>query len=537
MKNSIRISVQRLLSLLLTLACVQAAFVPAIADSATLKTGISCIEALATMVAAAQTQNEEMIENSTKILGSATSIDVDHFRLIATAQADGTAGSVTIAADYLDGDIAKSMGTIFGLILRYLGGMAEEDLPVILASIDFNAFNTLETNKQTLIYDGNKIIVSVLPDDDYPYQLTLALPNADASAAAQVNKVDEAYQILQAMHAETSAIFSYDEKTDLNKLLGTEHKYYSKVNFALSSIDANAQTNANLSVNQGGSIEVFSSSQDAINRQQDILNKLYTFFGEAEYSMVCGTALLRLSEDIAPAELGKLVAAFVAVCTGSDFEPYEQAGVSGLAVEPEVTVAQVEIGETVKFGSYEQDNNTSNGKEPIEWIVIAKSDNTAMLVSTYALDVYNTYWGSSTWDKSTLRTWMNETFYQQAFSEAEKASIVLSNVEAEKNPNYSTHPGTDTQDWVFALSYDQAKNLLSNSQRRCKPTAYAAKKQSVYTDGTGNCYWWLRSPGKPGCGAAIVCTDGSFDYDASYDAFCYGMRPAIQVDLTKVRFE
>ena len=32
--------------------------------------------------------------------------------------------------------------------------------------------------------------------------------------------------------------------------------------------------------------------------------------------------------------------------------------------------ASVRVGSTVIFGSYEQDNNTSNGAEPIEWLVM-----------------------------------------------------------------------------------------------------------------------------------------------------------------------
>ena len=41
---------------------------------------------------------------------------------------------------------------------------------------------------------------------------------------------------------------------------------------------------------------------------------------------------------------------------------------------------QYEIGETLMFGSYEQDGDEENGPEPIEWIVLDKDDEGNILV-------------------------------------------------------------------------------------------------------------------------------------------------------------
>ena len=498
------------------------------AEYATLKDGITCVDAITVMAAAAQTQGELLDQGSASADGASISMNVKHFRLTAHAGNNGMADSVTLSAGYLDADLAKTMGIIYGMICVHLGGMTEDDSQVILSSIDFNAFNTLEANTQTLILNGYKIIASIVPDDEYCYRLSLALVTSNQAASESDKKTDAALTILQALDITTSAEFLYDESTDANKVLGKPNQYYSKINFALASIDPKAEKKASLSVNQGGSIEVFETRSDAIDRQHKVLSNLNAYFGTSEYSIVCENVLLRLSPNIPLDELGTIIPRFVTVVTGKD------AGASADSREQPVSV---NVGDIVKFGSYEQDGNQSNGAEPIEWIVVRAEGNTAMLVSVNALDVYNTDWGAGTWDRSTLRTWMNGTFYETAFSSSEKASIVTGNVAAEKNPNYETDPGEDTQDKVFALSYNEAKELLTNTQRRCKPTAYASKGKSVYTDETGNCYWWLRSPGKPGCGASIVCTDGSFDYDVSYDGFCYGMRPAIKIDLAGAHFE
>ena len=67
-----------------------------------------------------------------------------------------------------------------------------------------------------------------------------------------------------------------------------------------------------------------------------------------------------------------------------------------------IGVVYSSIQDTVLFGEYEQDNITSNGKEPIEWIIFSKDDTEAFLLSKYALDLkqFNDEKGSVFWEKS-----------------------------------------------------------------------------------------------------------------------------------------
>ena len=198
------------------------------------------------------------------------------------------------------------------------------------------------------------------------------------------------------------------------------------------------------------------------------------------------------------------------------------------------------IGNIVTFGSYEQDNNTSNGQEDIEWIVLATEGDKSLIISKYALDCqqYNTKYTSVTWETCSLRTWLNETFYNSAFSTAEQAQILKTTVTADKNPSYSTSPGNDTKDNVFLLSITEAnKYFSSDSERMCVPTAYAIA-QGAYTSssysvgGKATCWWWLRSPGGNGSGAANVLYDGSVDtygHNISIGGYC--VRPALWINL------
>ena len=72
------------------------------------------------------------------------------------------------------------------------------------------------------------------------------------------------------------------------------------------------------------------------------------------------------------------------------------------------------VGETIVFGAYEQDNDTSNGAEPIEWSVLAKEDDRILVISQYALDCqpYNKKNESVIWETCSLRSWLNDIFLE-----------------------------------------------------------------------------------------------------------------------------
>lgn len=191
------------------------------------------------------------------------------------------------------------------------------------------------------------------------------------------------------------------------------------------------------------------------------------------------------------------------------------------------------VGSYVTFGAYEQDNNTSNGKEDVEWLVLEVKDGKALVVSKYALDCkqYNTSDTGVTWETCTLRKWLNNDFINAAFSSYEKAMIPTVTVSADKN---STNPGNATQDQVFLLSITEANKYFgSDSARQCKPTDYAFANGAYVNSSNGNCWWWLRSPGDyQNTTAALVSDDGDvFEYGCGvYDGTSV-VRPALWISL------
>ena len=194
------------------------------------------------------------------------------------------------------------------------------------------------------------------------------------------------------------------------------------------------------------------------------------------------------------------------------------------------------VGNIVTFGTYEQDNNTSNGKEDIEWIVLANEGNRSLLISRYALDCqqYNTKFKDVTWETCSLRPWLNGTFLNAAFTADEQKAIQKTSVDNGKsqgNSSWSTNGGNNTTDQIFLLSYAEAgKYFASDSDRICKTTAYA-KAQGAYTDDSGNCWWWLRSPDSRQRGAASVTTDGSLGHLTDGSGGSTAVRPAFWINL------
>ena len=195
-------------------------------------------------------------------------------------------------------------------------------------------------------------------------------------------------------------------------------------------------------------------------------------------------------------------------------------------------------GNSVAFGNYPQ-TRAGNYNKPIEWLVLENDGETALLISRYALDSkpYHTAYAEITWERCALRGWLNNEFYNRAFSTEEKQYILQSDVSADKNPKYSTNPGNATKDNVFLLSIVEAnKYFKSDDARKCAPTDYAIR-QGAYTsdsekvEGRKACSWRLRSPGYHGSLAACVSSDGSIsdmDFDVRYD---FAVRPCVRVRL------
>lgn len=254
--------------------------------------------------------------------------------------------------------------------------------------------------------------------------------------------------------------------------------------------------------------------------------------------------------------------------------------------ETAVSAAQVELGDTIVLGTYND--------EPIEWRVInISSDKTkAVVIANSILTMkaydaaesgkFNTYdgkdyWnvapdgldaeiqrkirGDNRWELSNIRTWLNSDKENVTYKDQEPTSRSM----AEQRNGYNTEAGflngftkeelsmivttnvktgeTFTEDKVFLLSTDELQWLYdADVSIYAKPTQAAIEQDTSYWYSVNvsaydikDHYWWLRDAnGSNSCEAYYINISYSDERIASGSVGLegYGIRPAMTLDLT-----
>jgi len=190
-----------------------------------------------------------------------------------------------------------------------------------------------------------------------------------------------------------------------------------------------------------------------------------------------------------------------------------------------------QVGDIITFGAYEQDNNKSNGKEPIKWRVLDKENDRLLVISQYGLDCRQFHKSSrNRWKTCDLHKWLNKEFINAAFSPAELRQIPT--VSLFTPTTHNSTEGDTTQDRVFLLSTQEAERYFrSDADRICKATAYTKKQGATTVDGD-ICWWWLRSPGISEYSTVKVFTTGKIDNSGYNPNSLRGsVRPALWIEL------
>ena len=181
--------------------------------------------------------------------------------------------------------------------------------------------------------------------------------------------------------------------------------------------------------------------------------------------------------------------------------------------------------------------------ERIKWKVLKNDGNTLFVVTDRAIDCkdYNEEFKSITWETSTIREWLNTSFYNTAFSNNEQSAIVTQNVVNEEHPFYGTEGGNNTSDKIYLLSISEVTNETYgfcsdygtvSMSRGIKASDYANARGTWSLRGNnsayeGNCDWWLRSPY-----AMYVTSDGYINWDgALVNDDSVGICPALHINI------
>lgn len=190
------------------------------------------------------------------------------------------------------------------------------------------------------------------------------------------------------------------------------------------------------------------------------------------------------------------------------------------------------VGSYVTFGHYPQ-TQSGTDNTPIEWKVLEKRGNEFLLLSRYGLagQQYYSKLRNTTWEASSMRTWLNDEFIYDAFTAAENGAIILSDIDNSRGQSLSNEPGgNDTRDKIFLLSSKEVMEYFpEKADRILTPTAYAKKTGAYAEPYSGLTWWWTRSPGNNQAVIASLNIDGGrTDYAVSQKSGA--VRPAIWVD-------
>ena len=186
----------------------------------------------------------------------------------------------------------------------------------------------------------------------------------------------------------------------------------------------------------------------------------------------------------------------------------------------------LQVGQTYTMGSYEQDGVSSNGPEPIDWIVLDVREDRALLISKYCLDAaqFHSTQTAVTWETCDLRKWLNGSFLDTAFTGEDAGMILSTSLSTPKSAYGDKTGGKDTVDKLFCLSSDEASYYFSSdNDRRATLTPYAANRTSYS-------WWWLRSPGgETDAAKAIVNADGRVTTGGNWVDNNDSVRPAMWI--------
>ncbi len=178
---------------------------------------------------------------------------------------------------------------------------------------------------------------------------------------------------------------------------------------------------------------------------------------------------------------------------------------------------KAEVGDTVTFGEYVFPDKSR--KETIQWVVLEKENGKAFLITKNSVAnrqfnnaEYQTAYVDKTWEYSDIRRWLNDDFYEEAFSDEEKQCIAVSNI---TNFCYSgeAEDGRNTNDRIFLLSVGEAE-------------AYRHLKCVGMFTGP-KC--WLRSPGIDKYAPSNMDYDDRIDYDGTLSSYKMDIYPCAWV--------
>ena len=182
--------------------------------------------------------------------------------------------------------------------------------------------------------------------------------------------------------------------------------------------------------------------------------------------------------------------------------------------------------------------------EPIKWQVLSTDGVTAKVVCASIIANHRYDDASNNYAQSEIRAWLNNKFYNQAFTSLQQELIVTTLVDnSAESTGYdpNQYACDDTNDKIYLLSYaeayamDSTTTVFSEVRERITSDYSRATGALMYT-GTNyygrKGFWWLRSPNYLNSSYAYyVSLGGDLLYLNFVSYTCIGVVPALQIRL------
>ncbi len=215
--------------------------------------------------------------------------------------------------------------------------------------------------------------------------------------------------------------------------------------------------------------------------------------------------------------------------------------------------------------SSQDDNGYNTGTvywfkyEPIKWRVLDPATGMVMAETILDSQTYNNYvlrdgsdeygylacWGDSSktyyannYEKSSIRKWLNNDFYNTAFSASQQSKIQYTTLDnSAYSDSYSAYDSASTNDKIYLLSYDE---VLDYAFSNCSDLIIAqgsdyAKCQGLYVTSnySKSSHWQLRTPGYVSANVCCVDYQGYVNTCGySVNDTLIGTRPALNFNVT-----
>lgn len=165
--------------------------------------------------------------------------------------------------------------------------------------------------------------------------------------------------------------------------------------------------------------------------------------------------------------------------------------------------------------------------ELIEWDILENNAGTVKMIANLAIDSQNFSLSSNDYDSSYIRNFLNDDFYNTAFSSLEKSIM-------------STMSINSNNDYVTLLTNEEVESYYPEASNKFLKTTEYAQSQNCYVNTSAyssttlyNCNWLTRSAYTESGKVYIVNTSGSITNGKTNMTY-YGIRPVITITLKKI---